>query len=159
VPILTSSFERFAPSEPPSTIKTIEDSIVKIGRLLRRRVEKGERIMILAGVDLSHVGPRFGDREELTPAKRQEIEKQDRAGLEHVLALKADDFYRSVVSDGNKRKVCGLSALYTAVRLIQAMEPERSGSGKLLSYGQADDPAGGMVSFAGAIFPASPVSK
>jgi hypothetical protein len=71
------------------------------------------------------------------------------------LRLKADDFYLSVVGVSNKRKVCGLSALYTALRLIKASAGEAPGAGKLLAYGQADDPAGGVVSFASAEFPAS----
>jgi AmmeMemoRadiSam system protein B len=110
--------------------------------------------MILAGVDLSHVGPRFGDQEDVTPERKKLIEGKDRATLELALQLKPDDFYRSVVSDGNKRKVCGLSALYTALRLIKALAGDAPGAGKLLAYGQADDPAGGVVSFAGAVFPA-----
>lgn len=152
VPILTSSFERFAPDSPPSGAAAMEGAIVKIGQALRRRVEKGERIMILAGVDLAHVGPRFGDQKEPTAEKRKDVEAKDRASLEHAMNLKADDFYMSVVADGNKRKVCGLSALYTALRLIKAMAGDSACSGKLLAYDQADDPAGGFVSFAGAIF-------
>ena len=69
------------------------------------------------------------------------------------MKLKADDFFMSVVSDGNKRKVCGLSALYTAVRLIAALAGDSPCTGNLLSYAQAEDPAGGMVSFAGANYP------
>ncbi|MCX5796440.1 MAG: AmmeMemoRadiSam system protein B [Elusimicrobia bacterium] len=154
VPILVSSFERFAAEQPPSQVETVEGALRKMGAALRRRALKGERIMVLAGVDLSHVGPRFGDQEDVTPEAKKLVEKDDRASLEHALRLKADDFYLSVVKDGNKRKVCGLSALYTALRLLQALAGDAPGAGKLLAYGQADDPAGGFVSFASAIFPA-----
>jgi len=155
VPILVSSFERFAIEQPPSQVEMVEGALKKMGEALRRRAQKGERILVLAGVDLSHVGPRFGDREDVTPEARKLVEEKDRAVLEHALRLEADEFYRSVVSDGNQRKVCGLSALYTALRLIKALAPEAPGAGRLLAYGQADDPAGGVVSFASAMFPAS----
>ena len=90
----------------------------------------------------------------VTPESKKLIEEKDRASLGHALQLKADDFYLSVVSDGNKRKVCGLSALYTGLRWIAALAGDKPSPGKLLAYAQADDPAGGVVSFAGAIFPA-----
>ncbi|MBI5241654.1 MAG: AmmeMemoRadiSam system protein B [Elusimicrobia bacterium] len=152
VPVLVSSFERFASDAPPSRVATVEGSLVKMGRVLKARVERGERILVLAGVDLAHVGPRFGDEKDVTGDEKKNIEAADRASLEHALRLEADAFYLSVVSDGNKRKVCGLSALYTALRLIKALAGDGSGTGKLLAYGQADDPAGGVVSFASGIF-------
>jgi len=152
VPILVSSFERFAADQPPSRIGTVEGALLKMGEALRRRASRGERILILAGVDLSHVGPRFGDQEDVTAEAKKLIEEKDRATLEHALRLKADDFYLSVVSEGNQRKVCGLSALYTALRLIKALAGDASGAGKLLAYDQADDPAGGVVSFASGVF-------
>ena len=154
VPILVSSFERFAPDGPPSGVETVEGALTGMGKVLKARAERGERILVLAGVDLAHVGPRFGDQEDVTPDKKKSVEAADRASLEHALRLDADAFYRSVVADGGKRKVCGLSALYTALRLIKALAGEKPGSGKLLAYGQADDPAGGVVSFAGGVFPA-----
>ena len=154
VPILCSSFERFCPDQPPSTVATVEGAIAKMGEALRRRAQKGERILVLAGVDLAHVGPRFGDAAEVTPERAREIEAQDRESLRLALELKPDDFYRSVAVGGNPRKVCGLSALYTALRLISALAGGAARPGRLLSYAQAKDPAEGVVSFAGAIFPA-----
>ncbi|MCX5787467.1 MAG: AmmeMemoRadiSam system protein B [Elusimicrobia bacterium] len=148
VPILCSSFERWAPDRAPSTISTVEEAIARVGALLRRRAKK-QRVMILAGVDLAHVGPRFGDELELNAELEKKIEAEDRKSLEKALALDADGFYLSVVADGHWRKVCGLSATYTALRWLKALGAP---SGRLLSYGQAPDPAGGIVSFASAIF-------
>lgn len=154
VPVLVSAFERFSPDRPPSSVETVEGALVKMGRVLKARADRGERILILAGVDLAHVGPRFGDKDEVAPETKRRIEAADRASLEHALRLDADAFYLSVVSDNDKRKVCGLSALYTALRLIKAMAGDAPAVGKLLAYGQADDPAGGVVSFASGVFPA-----
>ena len=58
----------------------------------------------------------------------------------------AEAFWNSVVSDGNRRHVCGLSATYAALRLLGDVE------GKVLKYGFAPDPAGGIVSFASMSF-------
>ncbi len=152
IPILVSSFERFSPDEAPSKVPTIEKALKDLGEVLRAEIAKGRTVMILNGIDLAHVGPRFGDDQEITPALKQKIEAEDRKSLVDAMAVDAESFYRSVVVDGHWRKVCGLSALYTGLRLMKeigAKEP-----GRLLSYGQAPDPAGGLVSFASAIYDA-----
>ena len=160
VPILCSSFERFCPDKAPSSVPTVEDVVYvwpykefirKIGRTLARR-GKTQRILILAGVDLAHVGPRFADDMELGPETEKKIEAEDRKSLEHAMALDADRFYLSVVEGGHWRKVCGLSALYTGLRWIKALNGEQPAKGELLTYGQAPDPLGGVVSFAAGVF-------
>jgi len=100
VPILCSSFERFCPDKPPSGVPTVEEAILGIAERLKKRVAAGERLLILAGVDLSHYGPRFGDEEEITPEVEKRVEAEDRRSLEHALRLEAEEFYLSVVSGG-----------------------------------------------------------
>lgn len=152
VPVLCSTFERFCPDKAPSTIPTIEDAINKIGKVLKKRADGGQKILILSAVDLAHVGPRFGDEETLGPELEARIESEDRRSLDWAMKLEADPFYLSVVEGGHWRKVCGLSALYTSLRLIKHLGADKKVSGNLLTYGQAPDPMGGIVSFAGAVF-------
>jgi AmmeMemoRadiSam system protein B len=154
VPILVSSFERFSPDAAPSQVPTIEKALKDFGAVLRAYQAKGKRVMVLCGIDLAHVGRRFGDDLEITPDLKKKIENEDRGSLVNALSLDADGFYRSVVADRHWRKVCGLSSLYTGLRLIKDLEGTASQPGRLLSYGQAPDPAGGVVSFASALFDA-----
>jgi AmmeMemoRadiSam system protein B len=154
VPILCSSFDRFCPDRPPSTVPSIDEAIEKMGEVLLKEKEKGKKILILAGIDLAHVGPRFGDEIELNKELEQKIETEDQLSLKHAMNLKADEFYLSVVADDHWRKVCGLSALYTSLRLIKILSNKKS-IGTQLTYGQAPDPAGGIVSFTSLIFPNS----
>ena len=154
VPILVSSFERFSPGEPPSKIPTLEKALKDLGAVVHAHQARGRRVMVLCGIDLAHVGRRFGDDLEVTPALETRIEDEDRRSLVAAMALDADGFYRSVVKDGHWRKVCGLSSLYTGLRLIKDLEGAASRPGRLLAYGQAPDPAGGLVSFASALFDA-----
>ncbi|MDD5657603.1 MAG: AmmeMemoRadiSam system protein B, partial [Elusimicrobia bacterium] len=149
VPILCSSFERFCPEGAPSRIETIETALRKMGEVLARRQE---RVMVLASVDLAHAGPRFGDDGPVTPDRAKIIEAEDRASLAEAMDLKADEFYLSVTRGNNKRRVCGLSALYTALRLMSARAGKSPAPGRLLSYKQADDFVGGLVSFASVIW-------
>ncbi|MDE2489602.1 MAG: AmmeMemoRadiSam system protein B [Elusimicrobia bacterium] len=152
VPILVSSFERFSPDEVPSKAAALDKAIRDFAGVLKEQQDAGRRVTILAGIDLAHVGRRFGDELELTPDLERKIEAEDRRSLVDALALDADGFYRSAVGDGAWRKVCGLSALYTSVRLIKELGGASAAPGRLLSYGQAPDPAGGIVSFASAVF-------
>lgn len=149
LPVLCSSLERFAEDRPPSSFEAVEKAIAGIGRRLAE-IAQNKRVLILAGVDLAHVGPHFGDDLKLGSELEKKVEGEDRKSLDLALSLKADDFYMSVVADGHWRKVCGLSALYVGTRLIAAVKPDARGT--LLSYGQAPDPRGGLVSFAGAIY-------
>ncbi len=153
LPILCSSFTRFASDRAPSAIDSIEKAVQAMGEKLAK-IAAGKRVLILASVDLAHVGPRFGDDIPLGPETEKKIEDADRASLEHALKLDADAFYLSVVSDGHWRKVCGLSALYTGLRWMKFLGAGGSGN-RLLSYGQAPDPMGGIVSFASAFFPSA----
>ncbi|MCR4297071.1 MAG: AmmeMemoRadiSam system protein B [Elusimicrobia bacterium] len=150
IPILVSSFERFSPQEAPSAIPTIEKALKDLGDVLKAELAKGRTVTIISGIDLAHVGLRFGDDLEITPDLEKKIEAEDRKSLIDAMALDADGFYKSVVADGHWRKVCGLSALYTGLRLMKAIGAVQPG--RLLSYGQAPDPAGGLVSFASAIY-------
>jgi AmmeMemoRadiSam system protein B len=149
VPVLVSTFERFTGDGTPSGVPTIEKALKDMGEVVAAEQAKGRSVMILDGIDLAHVGPRFGDDLELGPELEKKVEDEDRRSLVSAMALDADGFWSSVVDGGHWRKVCGLSALYTGLRLKKALG---AGPGRLLTYGQAPDPAGGLVSFASAVW-------
>ncbi len=102
------------------------------------------RICLVGGVDLAHVGPRFGDPEPVTDARLREVAEDDLTMLAHVTAADAEGFYQSVARDGDRRRVCGLSPIYTLLRVVE-------GQGSLLQYAQWPDPEG-AVTFASVIF-------
>lgn len=153
VPILTSAFENFCEDAAPSSIESIEDGLQKIAKVLKERQKKGQRIMILAGIDLAHVGKRFGDEFDIDDAWKEKIEKADRESLEKALNLEADAFFLAGAGQNEWRKVCGLSALYSSLRMIRALGDGSPPKGRLLAYDQKPDPAGGIVSFTSAVFP------
>ncbi len=156
VPILVSSFERFGEDKVPSRVPTLDKALKDLGAVVRAHRARGRKVLVLCGVDLAHVGPRFGDDLELTPELERRIETEDRKSLVDAMAADADGFYASVVADEHWRKVCGLSSLYTGLRLIKDLQDGAPAPGRLLAYGQAPDPAGGIVSFASAVFDAKP---
>jgi hypothetical protein len=105
-----------------------------------------QRVCLIAGVDLAHVGPRFGDPEPNTDRSLGAVERADRSMLESVLAGDARGFFASVASDRDARRICGLSPIYTLLRLLS------EAPGRLLRYTQWPDPEG-AVTFCAATFP------
>jgi AmmeMemoRadiSam system protein B len=105
----------------------------------------GRSTAVIAGADLAHVGPRFGDPEPVSPAERARIEREDRAMLAAVEAGDAGGFFASVAADGDRRRICGLSPIYALLRTVAGTP------GTLRHYGQSDDPQG-VVSYASVVF-------
>ena len=102
----------------------------------------------LLGVDLAHIGRRYGGRDAVQAGSgpAREVERRDRERLAAVLAGEAEEFRRLAEQDyargGEGLNWCGSSALYTFLR---AMPRAR---GELLHYGQWNIDAQSIVSFA-----------
>jgi AmmeMemoRadiSam system protein B len=141
LPILVSTFEPWCGDASPSTAPEVEDFL---GAL--REVAGPRRACVVAGVDFAHVGPVFGDDVAIDQNLISWMMSGDTRSLQACSEGNAEAFWNSVVSDGNRRHVCGLSATYAALRLMGDVE------GKVLKYGFAPDPAGGIVSFASMAF-------
>jgi AmmeMemoRadiSam system protein B len=105
----------------------------------------GRRVAFIAGADLAHVGPRFGDPEPVSQVERGRIEAEDRAMLAAVETGDAAAFFESARRDGDRRRVCGLSPIYALLRATGGAP------GTLRRYGQWPDPTG-VVSFASVVF-------
>ena len=102
---------------------------------------------VIAGADLSHIGQRFGDQGPLTSGALEATEQGDRRLLAHAEQLDADGLRQAARDETGARNVCGLSSIYTLVRIAPATE------GKLLRYEQAvERPTQSMVSFAAMVF-------
>jgi MEMO1 family protein len=104
----------------------------------------GRRVALIAGADLAHVGPRFGDAAPVSATDRARIEREDRSMLAAVEARNARGFFDSVAGDGDRRRICGLSPIYTVLR---ALGP---GAATLRHYCQWPDPDG-VVSYASVV--------
>ncbi len=69
-------------------------------------------------MDLAHVGPRFGDPEPNTAESLAAVGTADQDMLEAVVAGDPTGFYASVAHDGDRRRICGLSPIYTFLRAL-----------------------------------------
>jgi AmmeMemoRadiSam system protein B len=143
VPILCGSFHEMVAAR----IRPIEDERVRefTAAVKEAVAESGGTVCCVAGADLAHVGPRFGDGREITDGFLKLLEAEDLRMLERVEHLDADGFSANIEADGDRRKICGFPPIYTMLNVMEAT------SGKILKYQQWPDP-NGTVTFAGMAF-------
>jgi MEMO1 family protein len=113
--------------------------------LLGAMAASRRRVCLVAGVDLAHVGPRFGDPAPNTAGSLRDVERMDRAMLEAVTAVDPVGFFGAVSFDGDRRRICGASPIYALLRALPGAH------GRLLRYSQWPDPQG-AVTFCAAAF-------
>jgi AmmeMemoRadiSam system protein B len=143
VPVLASfAHEALARGQRP-------DDDARIPRFLEAITEAtaatGRTVAFIAGADLAHVGPRFGDPAPISADELARVDREDRAMLAAVAAGDAEAFFASIAADGDRRRICGFSPIYALLRAL----PERPGA--LRHYGQWPDP-NAVVTFASVVF-------
>jgi AmmeMemoRadiSam system protein B len=118
-------------------IEALEDSISSLGK----------RVCYIASADLSHIGLQFGDREGVGDYGLRVLAAEDQEMLGYVERMDGEVFFSSILKERDRRRICGLPAIYTMLQVIKAKE------GKLLKYSQAFTPeTQSVVSFASLAF-------
>jgi AmmeMemoRadiSam system protein B len=103
------------------------------------------RYCIVAGADLAHVGPRFGDGWRAGRAQLARVRSEDRSLLAPVSAGDAEGFFQEALRQEDRNRICGLSPIYSLLRLLPGA------GGTMLHYEQWPDPDG-AVTFASVAF-------
>jgi AmmeMemoRadiSam system protein B len=145
VPILVSSFQAMVASqilpEKNSSIGTCLTALRDLAKSETRQV------CLVAGVDLAHVGRQFGDREPVTEDFLTWIAAEDQRLIDRLAALDAPGFFHEIAKDQDRRRICGLSPLYSLIHLLTGSR------GTNLKYSQAFTPeTGSAVTFTSMVF-------
>jgi len=116
---------------------------------LRQIIEQPDKdTLLLAGIDLSHIGPKFGNE---MPAKtiEKQSEAHDRNLLQCLIQLDPDSFWKESRAVKNQYNVCGFSALACLLEVLPACK------GEILKYDiWHEAPTQSAVSFAAVLFTA-----
>jgi AmmeMemoRadiSam system protein B len=137
VPILAGLGEPQATSADPAR----DARSMRFLDAVRGVIERlGERAVVVAGADMAHVGPRFGDRAPFDATARGRLADTDRESLAHAAQGDAPGFWAHVARDLDTRRVCGLAPIYS---LLHAMP--RAARGELLHYEQTIDADDGSI--------------
>jgi AmmeMemoRadiSam system protein B len=145
VPILCGPFARAAARGRPE-----DDSGVArfLDALKELHAREGARLLWVLGVDLAHVGQRYGDRFEARVGddRLRAVEERDRRRLQTLLDGDAGRFWDEVQEREDELRWCGAAPLYAFVR---ATSPAH---GRLLRYEQWNIDPASVVSFASLAF-------
>jgi hypothetical protein len=137
VPILIGGFHDLV--DQGLTPREDDDLEALIAAVRDTAAALGGPTLYVAGVDLSHLGPRFGDP-PVDDRTRAETEQFDRDLLERARRGDADAWHQALAERDDSTRVCGWGATYVMLRIA---EP---GEGRLLRYEQSNEEQGSMVS-------------
>jgi AmmeMemoRadiSam system protein B len=138
VPILAGLGACQATGHDPET----DARVVRFIAGVRDLIDAGQgRVVVVAGADLAHVGPRFGDPHAFGDEERKTLERTDRVSIDHATSLDPRGFWSHVVADLDERRVCGLAPIWSLLSSVAS-----SGArGRLLHYEQTVDEGDGSI--------------
>jgi AmmeMemoRadiSam system protein B len=141
VPILISSFHEMIRAH------RMPNADPRVGGFLAALREElagdGRRVCIVAAVDFAHVGKKFGDLGAADDDMIAWLREEDRRLIGTIEQGDAAAFFRDLDRDGDRRRICGLSPMYTQLELL------RGRRGRLLAYDVAlEPPTESAVSYA-----------
>ena len=104
---------------------------------------EGERLFWVLGIDMAHMGSRYGDplRATANIGEMQAIEMRDRERLRHVTEGNVGDYWSLVQEGHDDLKWCGSAPLYTFMKTMPGLK------GDLLRYQQWQIDPQSVVSF------------
>lgn len=141
VPILCGPFTA-GPTARPEADDGVASFIDALGNQAAKR---GEKLFFVLGVDMAHVGKRYGDATRATAHRgaMSEVAERDHARLACLTRGEADGFWAALQEKGeDDLRWCGASPLYTFSRAL----PEARG--RILKYDQWNIDPASVVSFA-----------
>ena len=145
VPILCGSFFRsLETGRPPET----DDRLRRFFDALSELHAKRDDLIWVLGVDMAHIGPRYGDSQpaEAEAGQMLDVRRKDEARLERMEAGDAEGYFELVRPNRDELRWCGYAPIYSFLRSVPAIK------GRTLSYEQWNIDPQSVVSFAGIEF-------
>jgi len=119
-----------------------------LGTLGNIAAREGDSLMWLLGIDMAHMGRRYGD-EIVAIANEDEmlvVEARDKLRMDSVIAADAQGFWDQVQENHDDLKWCGSSPIYTFLKVMPQVR------GTVKRYEQWNIDPQSVVSFAGISF-------
>ena len=141
VPIICGSFDQeLIEGKNPAQLDEVQQFIGK----LRSAIKKIDRkVCLIASVDGSHVGDRFGDSLPIDESLLKRIQYDDLELLRYIENLDVSRFLNRIQVTRNQNRVDGVCPIYV---LLEILQPSSS---KLLKYDQSvESEANSVVTFA-----------
>ena len=144
VPILCGGFHALLDTGRTPDEEPMMSALVAAVRETEQQL--GGTTVYVAGIDLSHVGPRFGDP-PLDERTRQEIDDRDHEAIAAAEVGDAGRWFRAIAEHDDSTRICGFAPTWA---MLRTAEP---GAGRLLRYEQSDEKDGSTVTIAAMVWP------
>jgi AmmeMemoRadiSam system protein B len=141
LPILCGSYwESLKTGKPPESNASIERFLDTLGELAEM---EASRLFWILGVDMAHIGQRYGDEDAVRAGegRMEEVQARDLARLDRICAGDPEGFFGLVHPDQDSLRWCGYSAYYTFLKALPKMR------GQTLHYEQWNIDEESVVSF------------
>ena len=146
VPILCGSYAR---SFGVGGLPEDDDGVRRIfGALGEMAAREGQRLLWVLGVDMAHMGRRYGDPLAATAGRgeMEDVERKDRVRIARIESGDAQGFWELIRENQDDLKWCGSAPIYTFLKAVPGAR------GSLLRYQQWNIDDESVVSFAGIRF-------
>ena len=145
LPVLCGSFHKVLMDySKPAEIPGVADFLAGLRDFLG---DEPESSLVVAGVDFSHIGPKFGHR-ETAMSMILEAKQHDQQLMNAICDGDVSAFWSEVQKHNNRYNVCGLSTLALLLELLSGLK------GYLLGYDfWMEEPTQSAVSYAAIAFP------
>ena len=127
---------------PLAQTPQLEESITGLKHLFRAYPQA----CLIASVDFSHIGLRYGDMSGPNAETLRKVEQVDHALLAAMEQVAPEAFIAQLQKNRNATQVCGIVPMYTLLRLIEGTK------GSLLHYDRAETGPGSIVTFASMVW-------
>jgi len=143
LPILCGPFvDSLVRGVPPETL----DGNARVFDALTELATKRPDLVWVLGVDMAHIGLRYGENEPARAyeGRMLEVREQDERRLERIAAGDAEGFFELVHPEGDALNWCGYAPIYTFLRAMHTRRVE----GSVCSYEQWNIDEASVVTFA-----------
>ena len=118
VPILVGSFHHFVTNGGHPG----HDELLMTAVATLKRETVGRKVLVVASVDMAHVGPAFNDSFVMDEARRQRLQAEDEGLMTAVLQGDAASFYEQIAAVQDRNRICGFSPIYLMLRYLEQVE-------------------------------------
>jgi AmmeMemoRadiSam system protein B len=140
LPILVGSFHDFVLKK--QLPETDERFTILINSLKSAIKKSGKKPLFISSVDFAHIGRKFDDDFDASPLLNQ-LKFEDKELIDSVVAVDKNRFFKKIIDDCDKFKICGTAPIYSML-CLDSFE-----KGHFLKYSQWNEiEAKSAVSFA-----------
>ena len=144
VPILCGGFHRLLDDRRTPRDEPVVEALIRAVR--EAEAALGGATLYVAGVDLSHVGPRFGDA-KLDAEAEELVRRTDEQAIAAAATGDGDAWFKAIADVEDLTRICGFAPTYC---MLRAAAP---GAGRPLAYAGSPEPDGTLVTIAAMAWP------